>query len=128
MQNSSHASSIVASSDGGSCGSLGGSGGAGFGAAFGFFAGTGPASARSFGPSRSRIAAFAVQEVSPKPLRDLAEENELFGHLFAKRSERAASVAFGRMLRRHADTPVAEWFIRYRNNANHPLYRLEEIR
>ena len=71
--------------------------------------------------------AYGLSEVTPRELRDLAEENELFGHLFANRTRRAISVAFGRMLRRHVDMPVGECFIRYRNNANHPVYRLEDI-
>lgn len=70
---------------------------------------------------------FGEREVTPKQLRDLAENKEMFGAIFAKRTAQAVSVAFGRMLRRHTDTPVGEWFIRRAGANNHALYRLEVI-
>jgi hypothetical protein len=71
--------------------------------------------------------AYGAADVAPKELRDLAAANELFGYIFAKRSEQAVSVAFGRMLRRHADTPVGEWFIRATSCGNASKYHLEGI-
>jgi len=70
---------------------------------------------------------FAAREVTPKELLELAERNELFDGILAKQTPRAVAVAFGRMLQRHTDTPVGKWYIRYRNNSNHPCYRLEGI-
>jgi len=71
---------------------------------------------------------FAIGEVAPRGLLELAEKNELFGAILAKQTPQAVAVAFGRMLQRHTDTPVGNWHIRYRNNSGHPVYRLEEIK
>ncbi|OQB85182.1 MAG: hypothetical protein BWX88_02021 [Planctomycetes bacterium ADurb.Bin126] len=70
---------------------------------------------------------FGPVEVVPKDLLNLAEQEELFASLFARRNPQAIATAFGRMLQRHADTPVGNWRIRYRSNSNRPCYRLEEI-
>ncbi len=70
---------------------------------------------------------FGESEVLPKQLRVVAQENELFGHVFAKGSDAAAGVAFGRMLNRYTDTPVGRWFIRRCGASNHVRYRLEAI-
>jgi len=71
--------------------------------------------------------AYGLSEVEPKELRELAERNELFGYIFAKRSAQAINVAFGRMLRRHGDMPVGGWFIRRSSCGNASKYRLEVI-
>ena len=71
--------------------------------------------------------AFKGEEVDSGRLRDLAQQNELFGYIFAKRSEKAVSVAFGRMLQRHADMPVGRWFIRRSTSGNNAHYYLKEI-
>jgi hypothetical protein len=70
---------------------------------------------------------FADAEVSPKQLRVIAEENEMFGAVFAKGSGAAIGAAFGKMLNRYTDTPVAQWFIRRTGASNHARYRLEAI-
>jgi hypothetical protein len=66
--------------------------------------------------------------VAPAELLGLADKNDLFGAILAKETPRAVSVAFGRMLQRHVDTPVGKWHIRYSGNSGHPVYRLEEIK
>jgi len=71
--------------------------------------------------------AYGLAEVEPKELRDLAEQNELFGYIFAKRSSQAISVAFGRMLSRRIDMPVGSWYIRRSSCGNASKYRLEAI-
>ena len=71
--------------------------------------------------------AHSAAEATPKELRDLAQQNELFGYIFARRSEQAINVAFGRMLHRHADQPVGKWFIRRTPFGHTSRYRLEEI-
>ncbi len=71
--------------------------------------------------------AFGSQEVEPKDLRGLAEQHDVFGYIFAKRSERAISVAFGRMLQRHVDMPIGKWFIRRSTSGNNAHYYLKEI-
>ena len=71
--------------------------------------------------------AYGLAEVEPKELRELAEQNELFGYIFAKRTPAAVGVAFGRMLGRHTDKPVGSWFIRRNGASNHVKYRLEAI-
>lgn len=70
---------------------------------------------------------FGLGEINASDLRELASREELFGTVFSKRGERAISVAFGRMMRSYADTPVGEYVIRYENRGNHPAYRLEPI-
>jgi len=72
-------------------------------------------------------AAYGMGEIASRDLRGLAEQNELFGYIFAKRMPQAISVAFGRMLRRHADMPVGSWFIRRSSCGNASKYRLEAI-
>jgi len=72
--------------------------------------------------------AFGIQEVDPQSLRDLARSSHLFEHIFAKRTEGAVSVAFGRMLSRHVDRPVASWYIRRTGASNHAKYHLKEIK
>ncbi|MGC9455226.1 MAG: bifunctional DNA primase/polymerase [Phycisphaerae bacterium] len=71
--------------------------------------------------------AYGEQQLGPKDLRSLAERNDMFGHIFAKRTEAAVSVAFGRMLSRHVDAPVGSWFIRRSTSGNNAAYRLEAI-
>jgi len=71
--------------------------------------------------------AFGSAQVTPKELRDLAEREELFGHLFARQNAAATSVAFGRMLGRNVDKPVGAWFIRRVGTSNHVRYYLEAI-
>ncbi|MGB2824026.1 MAG: hypothetical protein WBF17_23810, partial [Phycisphaerae bacterium] len=71
---------------------------------------------------------FALEEVEPQSLRQLAQSQELFQHIFAKRSEAAVSVAFGRMLSRHIDRPVGAWYIRRTGTSNHAKYYLKEIK
>lgn len=70
---------------------------------------------------------FGSREVEPQELRDLARSCNLFGHIFAKRTDAAINVAFGRMLSRHTDMPVASWYIRRSGTSNHQKYHLEEI-
>jgi hypothetical protein len=72
--------------------------------------------------------AFGVGEADPKQLRQLAKDCNFFQHIFAKRTEEAVSVAFGRMLSRHTDTPVGSWYIRRCGASNHTKYHLQEIR
>jgi DNA polymerase-1 len=71
--------------------------------------------------------AYGSQEVVPQVLRELARQCNVFGQVFAKRSDPAVNVAFGRMLSRHIDTPVASWHIRRTGASNHACYHLEEI-
>jgi hypothetical protein len=68
------------------------------------------------------------KEVEPKDLRELAKSCNLFGYIFAKRSDAAINVAFGRMLSRHTDMPVKTWYIRRAGASNHLKYHLEEIK
>ena len=70
---------------------------------------------------------FGVREVTPKELLELAEHEELFENILARHTPRAVATAFGRMLQRHTDTPVGNWYIRHQNNSNRPSYRLEVI-
>jgi len=71
--------------------------------------------------------AYGSQEVEPKQLRGLAERHDLFGHVLAKPTERAISVAFGRMLLQHTDMPVGNCFIRRSTKGNNAKYRLDAI-
>jgi hypothetical protein len=71
--------------------------------------------------------AFGQAQVSPKELRALAEQHEMFNYVFARRTPQAVSVAFGRLLQRYTDTPVGEWFIRRGGAESHALYHLEAI-
>jgi len=70
---------------------------------------------------------FGPGSVDPKNLRSLAQEHELFAHIFAKRTTGAVNVAFGRMLGRHVNMPVGKWFIRRAASGNQSLYHLERI-
>jgi len=72
--------------------------------------------------------AFGYQEVQSQDLREMARSSNLFGHIFAKRADAAINVAFGRMLSRHTDTPVASSYIRRAGASNHVKYHLEEIK
>lgn len=71
---------------------------------------------------------FGSQEVEPQDLRELARSCNIFGHVFAKQGDAAVNVAFGRMLSRHTDMPVASWYIRRSGPSNHVKYRLQEIK
>ena len=71
---------------------------------------------------------FGDADVAPKQLRVIAQENEMFGAVFAKNGDAAIGAAFGKMLNRYTDTPVAQWFIRRSGASNHARYRLEVIR
>ncbi|MFW6061189.1 MAG: bifunctional DNA primase/polymerase [Planctomycetota bacterium] len=70
---------------------------------------------------------YGLGETLPKELRELAEREELFDAIFAKRTPHAVNVAFGRMLRRYTDTPVSQWFIRRLSSGNASKFRLEAI-
>jgi hypothetical protein len=71
---------------------------------------------------------FGSQEVEPQDLRELARSCNIFGQIFAKGTDPAINVAFGRMLSRHTDTPVASWYIRRSGVSNHLKYHLKEIK
>ena len=68
------------------------------------------------------------KDVGPKALRELAKSCNLFERIFAKRTEAAVNVAFGRMLSHHVDAPIDKWFIRRAGASNHVRYYLEEIK
>jgi hypothetical protein len=73
-------------------------------------------------------ATYGGNEVGPADLRKLADEADLFIDLFARhRTDAAARSAFGKMLRRHSDTPVGRWRIRRRRSGTRSLYLLEEL-
>jgi len=76
---------------------------------------------------RSWYATYGLAESPVEELRLLAQGLGVFGDIFARRSPQAVAVAFGKFLRRHVNTPVAEWFIRYRSTSHRPLYRLESV-
>ncbi len=65
-------------------------------------------------------------EIAATDLMSVAEENNLFAFVFSKRSPQARGAMFGKMLRRHVDAPIGQWFIRQRKS-RHALYRLEAI-
>ena len=65
-------------------------------------------------------------EVAAADLMNVAEENNLFAFVFSKRSPQARGAMFGKLLRRHVDAPIGQWFIRQRKS-RHALYRLEAI-
>ncbi|MFB3893611.1 MAG: bifunctional DNA primase/polymerase [Phycisphaerae bacterium] len=71
---------------------------------------------------------YGSQEVEPKDLRELARSCNIFGHVFAKQTDAAINVAFGRLLSRHTDMPVASWYIRRSGPSNHVKYFLKEIK
>jgi len=71
---------------------------------------------------------FGSQEVEPQDLRELARSCNIFGYVFAKHTDAAINVAFGRMLSRHTDMPVKSWYIRRSGPSNHVKYRLQEIK
>jgi len=66
-------------------------------------------------------------EVTPKQIRALAEEMELFTSMRAKRTEMGAIVAFGKLLQRHTDTPVGKWIIRHRPTGHLHTYWLAPL-
>jgi DNA polymerase-1 len=69
---------------------------------------------------------FGTQEVTAKDLMGIAEQSEVFAYVFARSSPQAVGAAFGKMLQRHVDAPVSQWFIRQRMS-RHATYRLEPI-
>ena len=71
---------------------------------------------------------FALSECTAKELQELAKKNELFPNIFARQSSQGIAVAFGRMLSRHADMPVASWYVRRSGASNHVKYHLREIK
>ena len=69
---------------------------------------------------------YGTHEATAKELMSIAEQNELFAYVFARPSAQAVGAAFGKMLQRHVDAPVGQWFIRQRMS-RHAVYRLEPI-
>ena len=70
--------------------------------------------------------AFGSAEVTAADLMKVAEENEVFGFVFAKKTPQARGAVFGKLLRRYIDAPSLRWFIRQRK-ARQAFYRLEAI-
>jgi len=71
--------------------------------------------------------AHGPAEVTATDLMRVAEENNLFAYVFSRNTTQARGAAFGKLLRRHVDAPIGEWFIRQRKGRQ-ALYRLEAIR
>jgi len=71
---------------------------------------------------------FELHEVTAKQLLDLAERHELFPFVFAKKTPQARGAAFGKLLQRHLDAPIAEWFIRRSvTESSHSRYILRPL-
>lgn len=73
-------------------------------------------------------ATYGLAAMSPKDLLRLAEEHEMFEEMLAaKKTPQAQGAAFGKLLRRHSDAPVGQWYIKRGQVGNHSIYRLEAI-
>jgi hypothetical protein len=70
---------------------------------------------------------YRLGEVTPQELRELAERNNLFENIFAKHTPHAINVAFGRLMQRHLDTPIASWLIQSGLSRQRPTYQLEPL-
>jgi hypothetical protein len=62
-----------------------------------------------------------------KTLLEMVKQCEMFEQITGKNSPGAVSTAFGKMLQRHVDAPVGEWFIRKHAYGNGHHYYLEPI-
>ncbi len=71
--------------------------------------------------------AFGATERTPRELLDLARQQEFFNDIMARATPQAVGAAFGRMLGRHVDRPVRQWFIRRAGSATHATYLLQPI-
>ncbi len=69
--------------------------------------------------------AFGASEVTALDLMNLAEQNGLFGFVFARNGIAARGSVFGKLLTRHINAPIGNWRIRQRK-ARQALYRLED--
>jgi len=70
--------------------------------------------------------AHGAGEVAALDLMNLAEQNGLFGYVFARNGVAARGSAFGKLLIRHINAPIGQWRIRQRKGRQ-ALYRLEDI-
>jgi len=69
---------------------------------------------------------FGAAEVTALELMNLAEQNGLFGFVFARNGIAARGSVFGKLLTRHVNAPIGQWRIRQRK-ARQAQYRLEDI-
>lgn len=70
--------------------------------------------------------AFGAAEMTALELMNLAEQNGLFGFVFARNGIAARGSVFGKLLTRHINAPIGQWRIRQRK-ARQAQYRLEDI-
>jgi len=74
-------------------------------------------------------AAFALEEVTVKDLLALAGRIEIFPFVLAKATPQAQGAAFGKMLQRHVDAPISQWYIRRNvSESGHSVYLLQPIK
>ncbi len=72
--------------------------------------------------------AFGFTKRTPKELLELAQTHELFDDIFSRRTPQAVGAAFGRLLGRHVDRPVGQWFIRHAGTATRAKYFLTPVK
>jgi hypothetical protein len=70
---------------------------------------------------------FGDTEQAPRALIEHAKEKEMFEQVTGKHSAAAVASAFGKLLQRHVDAPIGEWFIRCEAGRTGKLYHLEMI-
>jgi hypothetical protein len=74
-------------------------------------------------------ATFALEEVTVKDLLALAGRIEIFPFVLAKATPQAQGAAFGKMLQRHVDAPISQWYIRRNvSESGHSVYLLQPIK
>jgi hypothetical protein len=73
-------------------------------------------------------ATFALEEVTVKDLLTLVGRIAVFPFVMAKTTPQAQGAAFGKMLQRHVDAPIGQWYIRRNvSESGHSVYLLQPI-
>jgi hypothetical protein len=73
---------------------------------------------------RAWFARHGTGAVNIGSLLQLARDEGVFGWVFDKPTSRGVSTAFGALLRRYVDAPVADWIIQKQGAGTHVMYHL----